>query len=119
MRLPIQYALTWPERGPGPAKPIDLLDCPPLTFQKPDPDTFRCLGLALECAKKGGSSTAILNGANEVAVALFLEDKISFLDIPRLVEGALDQVPAMGTPGLEDIFEADRAARQTVCGLVR
>ena len=119
MRLPIQYALTWPERGPGPAKPIDLLDCPPLTFQKPDPDTFRCLGLALECTKKGGSSTAILNGANEVAVALFLEDKISFLDIPRLVEGALDQVPAMGTPGLEDIFEADRAARQTVCGLVR
>lgn len=119
MRLPIQYALTWPERGPGPARPLDLLNCPPLTFQKPDPNTFRCLGLAMECADRGGSSTAILNGANEAAVALFLADQISFVDIPRLVEGALERVPAIDAPTLDDIFEADRAARQAVTDLVR
>ena len=82
MCLPIQYALTWPERTPGPAKPLDLLSCPPLTFQTPDLDTFRCLGLALECAERGGTATSILNGANEAAVALFLADRINFLDIP-------------------------------------
>ncbi len=119
MCLPIQYALTWPERTPGPAKPLDLLSCPPLTFQRPDPDTFRCLGLALECAEKGGTSTAVLNGANEAAVGLFLEDKISFLDIPRLVEGALDRAPVLDAPGLDDIFEADRAAREAVYQSVR
>ena len=119
MCLPIQYALTWPERTPGPARPLDLLSCPPLTFQKPDPETFRCLGLALECAKRGGTSTAVLNGANEAAVALFLEDKISFLDIPRLVEGALERVPMADAPGLEEILEADQAARQAVFELMR
>ncbi len=119
MCLPIQYALTWPERTAGPAKPLDLLSCPPLTFQKPDPETFRCLGLALECAEKGGTSTAILNGANEAAVALFLEDKITFLDIPRLVEIALDRVSALMTPNLDDILEADRAARKAVYESVR
>ena len=119
MCLPIQYALTWPERTPGPAKPLDLLSCPPLTFQKPDPDTFRCLGLALECAEKGGTSTAILNGANEAAVGLFLEDKIGFLDIPRLVERALEQVPAADRPSLDDILEADQAARGAVYDSVR
>ena len=119
MCLPIQYALTWPERAPGPAKPLDLLACPPLTFQKPDPDTFRCLGLALECARRGGTSTAILNGATEAAVALFLSDRIAFLDIPRLVETALDRVPALDAAGLDDIFEADRAAREAVYQSVR
>ncbi len=119
MRLPIQYALTWPERAPGPAKPLDLLSCPPLTFQRPDPDTFRCLGLALECAQRGGTSTAILNGANEAAVGLFLEDKIGFLDIPRLVEAALNRVPALDSPGLDEILEADRAAREAVDQSVR
>ena len=118
MRVPIQYALTWPERTPGPATPLDLLTCPPLTFAKPDPDTFRCLGLALECAQKGGTSTAILNGANEVAVELFLEEKISFLDIARLVEGALERVASKPTDTLEDVLEADREARQAVRDLL-
>lgn len=118
MRVPIQYALTWPERTPGPATPLDLLTCPPLTFAKPDPDTFRCLGLALECAQKGGTSTAILNGANEVAVELFLEEKISFLDIARLVEGALEWVASKPADTLEDVLEADRAARQAVRDLL-
>ena len=118
MRVPIQYALTWPERTPGPATPLDLLTCPPLTFAKPDPDTFRCLGLALECAQKGGTSTAILNGANEVAVELFLEEKISFLDIARLVEGALERVASKPADTLEDVLEADREARQAVRDLL-
>ncbi len=118
MRVPIQYALTWPERTPGPATPLDLLTCPPLTFAKPDPDTFRCLGLALECAQKGGTSTAILNGANEVAVELFLEEKISFLDIARLVEGALERVASKPADTLEDVLEADRSARQAVRDLL-
>ena len=119
MCLPIQYALTWPERTAGPAKPLDLLSCPPLTFQRPDPETFRCLGLALECAQRGGTSTAVLNGANEAAVALFREDQIGFLDIPRLVERALERVVVVDAPDLEDIFEADRAAREAVYHAVR
>ena len=119
MCLPIQYALTWPERTPGPAKPLDLLSCPPLTFQTPDLDTFRCLGLALECAERGGTATSILNGANEAAVASFLADRINFLDIPRLVESALGRVPVVDTPGLNDVFEADRAAREAVYQSVR
>ena len=119
MCLPIQYALTWPERTPGPAKPLDLLSCPPLTFQRPDPETFRCLGLALECAQRGGTSTAVLSGANEAAVELFLQEKITFLDIPRLVEGALGRVSALDRPGLDEILSADRAAREAVYDSVR
>lgn len=114
MRVPIQYALTWPERTPGPATPLDLLSCPPLTFAPPDPDTFRCLGLALECAKLGGTSTAILNGANEEAVEQFLQEKISFTDIARLVEGALERVACVPVDSLDQVLEADQAARQAV-----
>ena len=119
MRVPIQFALTWPERTQGPATALDLLSCPPLTFQKPDPDTFRCLALALECARKGGNSTAVLNGANEAAVALFLEDKIGFLDIAELVAEALEVVPFCAEPGLNDIVEADKAAREAVYAKLR
>ena len=77
------------------------------------------MALALECARKGGTSTAILNGANEVAVALFLEDRISFLDIARLVEGALNRVPVVNNPSLDDILAADKAARAAVNELLR
>lgn len=119
MRLPIQYALTWPERTAGPAKTLDLFSCPPLTFSKPDTETFRCLALALDCARVGGTSTAALNGANEAAVALFLEDKIGFLDIARLVEGALSRVPSVDSPGIEEIEAADLAARAAVYELMR
>ena len=114
MRLPIQYALSYPERTPGPAARLDLLACPPLTFHAPDEDTFRCLKLALACARRGGSATAVLNGANEAAVGLFLEDKIGFLEIADLVEAALAAVPWQADPGLSDILAADRAARQAV-----
>ena len=114
MRLPIQYALTWPERVPGPAKPLDLLNCPPLTFDRPDMEAFPCLALALEAARTGGTATAVLNGANEAAVELFLQGKIGFLDIPERVARAMETVPLVQKPSLEQILAADRAARQAV-----
>ena len=114
MRLPIQYALTWPERTEGPATPLDLFRCPPLTFARPDLETFRCLKLALECARTGGTATAILNGANEAAVDLFLRDQIGFLEIERLVEEALNRVPVAAQTDLETILAADAQARRVV-----
>ena len=114
MRLPIQYALTWPRRSKAAATELDLFSCPELTFQRPDPETFRCLGIALECAKKSGTTCAIMNGANEAAVDLFLHDKIGFLDIADLVEHALAVVPAQSAEHLDAVLEADRAAREAV-----
>lgn len=114
MRLPIQYALTWPRRTKAAATELDLFSCPELTFQRPDPETFRCLGIALECAKKSGTTCAIMNGANEAAVDLFLHDKIGFLDIADLVEHALAVVPAQSAEHLYAVLEADRAAREAV-----
>ena len=116
MRLPIRYAMTYPERGVSPAEPLDLLTCPPLTFAAPDRDAFPCLRLAEEAATEGGTACAVLNGANEEAVRLFLVDKIGFHDIPRLVTKARAEVPVVQSPSLEDILEADRAARQVVLG---
>ena len=112
MRLPIQYALTWPERKAGPARALDLLSCPPLTFARPDPEAFRCLGLALEAARTGGLACAVLNGANEAAVGLFLRGKIGFCDIARRVERALARVPEGDPRDLDHILAADRAARE-------
>ena len=115
MRLPIRYALTYPARAQSPAEPLDLLTCPPLTFAPPDTEAFPSLKLAMDCARTGGTSCAILNGANEAAVGMFLEGKIAFGKIPELVALALDRIPVQLNPGLEDILEADRAARQIVC----
>ena len=112
MRLPIQYALTWPARTEAVAKPLDLLTCPPLTFHAPDYEAFPCLSLALEAAKTGGTATAILNGANEAAVGLFLAGQIPFGEIAKRVERALSQVPVVQSPTLEDVLEADKEARQ-------
>ncbi|OUN06492.1 1-deoxy-D-xylulose-5-phosphate reductoisomerase [Flavonifractor sp. An92] len=111
MRLPIQYALTWPERGEAVAKPLDLFACGTLTFAPPDEENFPCLALARRAAAQGGTATAILNGANEAAVGRFLAGEIGFMDIPRLVERAMEHVPAGAASTLEDVFEADRAAR--------
>ena len=116
MRLPIRYAMTYPERGVNPAEPLDLLTCPPLTFAAPDREAFPCLAMAEEAATEGGTACAILNGANEEAVRLFLADRIGFHDIPRLVAEARTAGPVVQSPTLEDILEADRAARQVVLG---
>ncbi len=112
MRLPIQYALTWPNRVPGPADLLDLLTCGPLHFAQPDLETFPCLALAMQAAKTGGTAPAIMNGANEVAVARILADEIGFYDIPRLVGEALSQVNVVHAPGLADIMAADIAGRE-------
>ncbi len=114
MRLPIRYALTWPDRAASQAAPLDLLACPPLTFHAPDTEAFPCLAMALTCAREGGTSRAVLNGANEAAVGLFLQDRIRFGQIPELVEGALNAVPVRYDPDLADILEADRLARESV-----
>ena len=114
MRVPIEYALTWPDRGPAVAQPLDLTACGALTFAKPDEEAFPCLALAKAAARRGGTATAVLNGANEAAVALFLAGKIGFLDIPRLVEDALRAVPAGPADSLEAVFAADEAARACV-----
>lgn len=117
MRLPIQLALTYPERIPCPVEPLDLLTCGPLTFSKPDMENFPCLALAYECAKKGGTACPAMNGANEEAVAMFLRDEIGFYDIYGLVSQAVEVVPFLKNPTLEEILEADRLARAAVRAL--
>ena len=114
MKLPIRYALTYPYRAEAPDAPLDLLQCGALTFAAPDEDAFPCLRLARQCGKTGGTSCAILNGANEAAVALFLRGDIGFNDIHRCVERALFRVAVKYQPSLADILEADRAARQAI-----
>ena len=114
MRLPIQLALTYPERIPCPVEPLDLLSCGPLTFSKPDMENFPCLALAYACAKKGGTACPAMNGANEEAVAMFLRNEIGFYDIYRLVSQAVEAVPFLQNPTLEEILEADRQARAAV-----
>ena len=111
MRLPIQLALTYPERVNCPVDGLDLLKCGPLTFSAPDLESFPCLKLAMDCAKKGGTACPVMNGANEEAVAKFLRDEIGFYDIYRLVRHAVDTVPFIQNPTLEEILEADRLAR--------
>ena len=114
MRLPIRYALTYPERMQSALPGLDLLACPPLTFAPPDLEAFPCLKMAMECARIGGTSCAVLNGANEAAVELFRREEIAFGRIPELVERALDAIPVVSAPGMEDILEADRQARACV-----
>lgn len=112
MRIPIQLALTYPNRVPSPAPDLDLLTCGALTFSEPDYDTFPCLGMAMEAAKKGGTACVALNGANEEAVAAYLRDEIGFYDISDSIRYALDTVPFVDEPTLEQILETDRMARQ-------
>lgn len=115
MAVPIQYALTYPRRMPSPAGELDLCALGKLTFYPPDREAFPCLELCREALRRGGLVPAAANGANEQAVALFLEGKIGFLDIPRLVEAAMDrQDPGVVT--LEAVLEADREARAFVAG---
>ncbi len=119
MRLPIQLALTYPERTVCPVEPLDLLTCGSLTFSAPDLENFPCLALAMDCAKKGGTACPAMNGANEEAVAMFLRDEIGFYDIYRLVSQAVEAVPFVANPTLEEILEADCLAREAVRRLAK
>ena len=114
MKLPIRYALTYPYRAETPDRTLDLLACGALTFSAPDEEAFPCLRIAKECAAAGGTACAIMNGANEVAVAQFLRGEIGFNDIPRRVEQALSRVAVKYQPSLGDILEADRSGREAV-----
>lgn len=115
MAVPIQYALTYPRRMPSPAGELDLCALGKLTFYPPDREAFPCLELCREALRRGGLVPAAANGANEQAVALFLEGKIGFLEIPRLVEAAMDR-QAPGVVTLETVLEADQEARAFVAG---
>ena len=117
MRLPIQLALTYPQRLDCPVDPLDLTACDALTFAHPDLERFPCLALAYACAKKGGTACPTMNGANEEAVAMYLRDEIGFYDIYRLVSAAVEAVPFVQEPTLEQILEADRLAREAVRNL--
>jgi 1-deoxy-D-xylulose-5-phosphate reductoisomerase len=112
MRLPIQYALTYPERKPCVAKELDFMELNALTFQEPDTENFPCLRLAMDMATRGKASCAVMNGANEVAVGLFLKDKIGFNRIYEAVEKVTAELWQLPADTIENILEADRAARE-------
>ena len=114
MRLPIQLAMTYPERVACPVDSLDLLTCGDLSFREPDMQAFPCLALARRCAELGGTACPAMNGANEEAVAMFLRDEIGFYDIYELVSKAVEAVPFKKEPTLDEILEADRLARQYV-----
>ncbi len=114
MRIPIQYALTYPERYPSPVEELNLAEIGKLTFYKPDYEVFDCLGICREAIIRGGLFPAAVNSANEEANRLFREDKIGFNDLGRLIRSAFNIVPDKKAYTLEDIYEVDKAARQAV-----
>jgi 1-deoxy-D-xylulose-5-phosphate reductoisomerase len=114
MRLPIQYALTFPDRVPGPARRLDWTALSSWHFEQPDHDTFPALQLGFEVARRGGTCGAVLNAANEEAVQGFLAGRSSFLDIPRACRAALDHHNYNPQPSLAELAACDRWARQEV-----
>ncbi|RKY05422.1 1-deoxy-D-xylulose-5-phosphate reductoisomerase, partial [Candidatus Poribacteria bacterium] len=111
MRIPIQYALTYPRRMPTPARPLDLAEVGELTFEEPDPERFPCLKLAYEAAEVGGTMPAVVSAADEVAVEAFLRGRIGFTAIPRLIKAVMDRHVPISSPSVSDLLEADRWAK--------
>jgi 1-deoxy-D-xylulose-5-phosphate reductoisomerase len=114
MKVPIQYALSYPSRWPAPHERLDWSELSRLDFEAPDTDKFRCLALAYRALEAGGTAPAILNAANERAVALFLDEQIGFTDIPRVIEEALEALPISEATSLSALREADRRTRRFV-----
>ena len=114
MRLPIQYAITYPYREPMEGNKLDFTRYPELTFTKPDTETFFALELAYKAGRKGGTLPTVFNSADEAAVELFLKEKIGYLEITERIQNAMEAVPCTDGLSLEDIFEADRLAREAV-----
>jgi 1-deoxy-D-xylulose-5-phosphate reductoisomerase len=112
MRLPIQFALAYPQRLPADFPRFDFAQYPALTFEPPDTETFRNLALAFEALRRGGNMPCVLNAANEVAVAQFLNDKIGFLEIADVVEHCLHKIGFIAHPDLNDYMETDRETRR-------
>jgi 1-deoxy-D-xylulose-5-phosphate reductoisomerase len=117
MRMPIQYALTYPEKLSGLTSELDLTKAGNLEFTEPDPKRFRCLKLAYDALEIGGTAPAVLNAANEVAVELFLAGRVAFTDIPVLAGRVVEARPPLRAGSLEVILEEDRAARKIAYGL--
>ena len=113
MRIPISYALSYPRHYKVALPSLDLLDIGSLSFEKPDKDRFRCLELALTAGKTGRSMPAALNGANEIAVNAFLDEKISFLEIPQLIERTLEKHDVVPIDNIEQAFGVDHWAQLT------
>lgn len=114
MKVPIQYAMTYPERLPLASEPLNLAEIGSLHFEEPSFDRYPCLKWAYECGKQGGTAPAVLNAANEAAVQYFLSGAISFLDIEGMLERVLDQHENVSQPELQDIMEKDAWARERV-----
>jgi 1-deoxy-D-xylulose-5-phosphate reductoisomerase len=112
MKLPIQYALSYPDRWSAPLPPLDLTRCGPLEFERPDFESFPCLGLAYRALEAGSGYSVVLNAANEVAVASFLKGRLAFTSIPRVIEQAMDGHPAAAASTLNDVRTLDVSARQ-------
>ncbi|WP_332455747.1 1-deoxy-D-xylulose-5-phosphate reductoisomerase [Petrimonas sp.] len=112
MRMPIQYAFSYPERIPSDVKPVNFFELSTLTFEKPDTNRFRNLGLAYESIEKGGNMPCIMNAANEIAVELFLQEKIGFLQMSELIEQTLTKTVFIQNPSLEDYIQTDTEARE-------
>lgn len=119
MRVPIQFALSYPERLKADYPRFDFMDYPQLTFEKPDMKTFRNLGLAFEVAKEGGNQPCILNAANEIAVQGFLEDKVGFLEISDVIENCLKKVSYIRNPELDDFIQTDKETRARALELIK
>ena len=118
MRVPISYALHYPERVDVPVRPLDLAEVAALTFEPVDTDAFPCLRLAREAAQAGGTAPCVLNAANEVAVHAFLDGRLSFLGIPAVIEAALERLPSAPVRAFESLYEADREARAVAAELI-
>lgn len=118
MKLPIQYAITYPKRLLMKDNELDFTKYSNLTFEEPDMDTFYALKLAYDAARVGGTLPTVFNSADEAAVELFRQKKISYLDITRLISEAMDKIKNIENPSVEEIFEVDKEARQVVKGLV-
>ena len=119
MRLPIQFAMTYPQRLPSDFPRFDFSTYPSLTFEKPDTETFRNLALSFEAMSKAGNMPCVLNAANEVAVAAFLMDKIGFLEMPEVVEQCLEKMSFIKNPNLEDYLATDKETRIKAIELIR
>jgi 1-deoxy-D-xylulose-5-phosphate reductoisomerase len=119
MKLPIQYALSFPERLPSIFKRFNFLDYPKLTFEQPNTKNFRNLALAFEALKQGGNMPCILNASNEVVVQAFLNDKISFLQMPEIIERAMGMATFIKSPNLEDYIQTDKETRIQTAAIVK
>jgi 1-deoxy-D-xylulose-5-phosphate reductoisomerase len=117
MRVPISYALNYPDRMDVPVRPLDLVELGALTFEAPDLDSFPCLRLAREAAQAGGTAPCVLNAANEIAVHAFLAGDLSFVGIPRVIESTLSELPAQPVRHFSDLYAADAQAREVARGV--